>query len=106
MFDLKETWVEILFALVFILGFIIAINFKNVFLVYLITFLIGMIYGRLFFYRKRNKHTYSFPFYFILSGFFVGYLIGLGYGNKVVVVSLFIIGSWFSYYIHKKGYLD
>lgn len=106
MAELIESWVEILFLILFVIGLVVALSIKNVFLIYLITLLTGMICGRLFFYRKRTKHTHEFSFYFIISGFLVGYIIGTANASKFFIIVFFILGGWLGYYIHKKGYIE
>lgn len=104
--QLFETWVEFLFVLLFVGGIILALAIENVFLGYLVLFFIGMICGRIIYQRSKIKKTYQFPFYFILSGLLLGYLIGLGYGNNIALIITFIIGVFISHYMHKHKYIE
>ena len=104
--DLWETWGEWSFFIVFIVGIFLALSINNAYLTYLVTFLIGIICGRVYYQRKKAKQHRKVPLYFIFSGFFLGYLIGLNYGSKILIIAVFILGAWLSYFVHNKGYLD
>jgi hypothetical protein len=102
-----KNWAEIFFFVLMIIGFIFALwatSFSAV-ISYIVVFLSGMIGGRLL-YDRRKKLT--FPYYLIIIGFLIGYVIGtysVGYGSTTVVMILFILGILFGYYLCNKGYL-
>lgn len=104
--DLWETWGEWSFFILFIFGIVLALSINNTFLTYFVTFLIGLMCGRVLYYRKLAKQLHKVPLYFIFTGFFLGYLIGLNYGNKILIIATFVLGCWLSFYAHDKGYLD
>ena len=97
-----KSWVELLFFALMVIGFVIALIAPSAVISYTVIFLSGMIGGRLL-YDRRQKLT--FPYYLIMIGFLVGYVIGTYYGSRKIVIILFIIGILFSYYLCKKGYL-
>lgn len=99
-----RSWAEFFFFVLMIIGFIIALwatSFSAV-ISYIVVFLSGMIGGRLLYERKKKL---SFPYYIILIGFLIGYVIGTYYGSRKVVIILFVFGILLSYHLHKKGYI-
>ncbi|MBI2651252.1 hypothetical protein HYX01_02180 [Candidatus Woesearchaeota archaeon] len=99
-----KSWAEFFFFVVMILGFVFALwaTSHSPFISYIVVFLSGMIGGRLLYYRKKNL---MFPYYIILAGFLIGYLFGTYYGNKKVVILLFVLGILLNYHLHNKGYI-
>ena len=97
-----KNWAEIFFFIVMVLGFIIALIAPSAVISYIVIFLSGMIGGRLL-YDRRQKLT--FPYYLIMIGFLIGYVIGTYYGSRKITIVLFVVGILFSYYLCKKGYL-
>ena len=99
-----KNWAEFFFFALMITGFIVALwatSFSAV-ISYIVVFLSGMIGGRLL-YDRRKKLT--FPYYLIIIGFLIGYVIGTYYGSRKVVIILFVLGALFSYHLCNKGYL-
>lgn len=99
-----KNWAEFFFFVVMVIGIIIALwatSFSAV-ISYIVVFLSGMIGGRLL-YDRRKKLTA--PYYIIIAGFLIGYVIGTYYGSRKVIIILFILGVLFSYHLHKKGYI-
>jgi hypothetical protein len=87
-----------------IIGLIVALwatSFSAV-ISYIVVFLSGMIGGRLLYERKKKL---TFPYYIILAGFLIGYVIGTYYGSRKVVIILFVLGILFSYHLYNKGYV-
>jgi len=97
-----KSWAEFFFFVIMIVGFIIALFTPSAFISYIVVFLSGMIGGRLLYLRKGKL---SFPYYLILAGFLVGYVIGTYYGSRMIVIVLFVTGILFSYHLFNKGYL-
>ena len=99
-----KSWVEFFFFVVMVVGLIVALLAPSAFISYLVVFLSGMIGGRLWYERKKKI---AFPYYIILIGFLIGYLMGtyVGYGNTAVVIILFVLGILFSYHLCNKGYI-
>jgi hypothetical protein len=97
-----KSWAEFFFFVLMIIGFIIAIIAPSAVISYLVVFLSGMIGGRLLYERKKKL---SFPYYIIIIGFMIGYVIGTYYGSRKVVIILFVLGILLSYYLHNKGYI-
>ena len=99
-----KSWVEFFFFLLMIVGFIVALwatSFSAV-ISYVVVFLSGMIGGRLLYDRKKKL---TFPYYLIIIGFLIGFVLGTRYGSQKIVVVLFVLGLLFSYHLYNKGYL-
>ena len=101
-FDFRGKWVELFFFVLVIIGFLFSVLTRNPVLSYALIFVAGMIGGRLM-YERKNK--FQLPYYLMIIGFLIGYLLGAFYGNRNVMIILFILGSLISYYLHDKGYI-
>ncbi len=99
-----RSWAEFFFFVLMVAGFIIALwaSSFSVFISYIVVFLSGMVGGRLLYDRKKKL---TIPYYLILSGFLIGFLLGTLYGSKAVVITLFVLGILFSYHLYNKGYI-
>ena len=96
---LFESWVELLFFIVLVVGFLLSLAAPSAVLSYLIIFACGMMAGRIW---HEQKDNFKFPFFLVIIGFLIGYLIGIRYGNTLVVAALFVFGAALSYYLHSK----
>ncbi|HLC70876.1 MAG TPA: hypothetical protein VJI32_02655 [Candidatus Nanoarchaeia archaeon] len=98
--DLKwsKQWAEILALLFLVLGFIISVLLQSALISYISIAVAGFLAGRIY-YIKRYKEP-ILPFVLIILGFLVGYLIGSIWINRIVVLLLFAIMFWGSYYVH------
>ena len=95
-----ENWAEIWFFILIVIGFLISITIGSKVMVYITILLCGAMAGRLIFERKKKL---QFPYYLIIIGFLIGYLIGSRFGDRKVMIILFIFGTAISYYAHDKG---
>jgi len=99
-FNYFDSWVEFFFFVLLVIGFITALFAPSAVVSYTVIFVSGMIGGRLIYERKEKL---KFPYYLIVIGFLVGYAIGAYYGNKSVIITLFVLGNIVSYYLYDKG---
>ena len=99
-----KSWAEFFFFVLMVIGFIVSLwaSSFSAFISYIVVFLSGMIGGRIL-YDRKGKLT--FPYYIIIFGFLIGYLIGTYYGSRKVVIILFVLGVLFSYHLYNKGYI-
>lgn len=102
MFQFYKNWMEFFFFVLMVVGVIIALAAPSAVISYIIIFLSGMFAGRLI-YERRDK--IQFPYLMIIAGFVVGYLIGVWYGNRIVVIVLFVVGAILSYKLYEKKIL-
>jgi hypothetical protein len=94
-----ENWVEITSFMLLVLGFFIAGSLGSAVVSYVVVFLCGMAAGRLWY---RQKQNIKIPWLLIMIGFLIGFLLGSFYGNKKIIILLFVIGTVVSYYLHNK----
>ena len=99
--NILRNWVELVFLILLIAGFLFSINIGSAMLSYLIIFLFGLMAGR--FLQQRKS---SFPFYLIVLGLVIGYVLGSKYGNWKTIIILFVLGTVISWYAHDKKYIN
>ena len=99
MFELYKDWMEFFFFVLVIIGILISLTVPSAVISYLVIFLTGLMAGRLI-YERKNK--IKLPYFMIILGFIIGYLIGIYYGSKLIIIILFAIGSILSYNIYDK----
>jgi hypothetical protein len=104
-FNMMHDWAELMFFVLFVIGFGIILFAKNAFFTYLFIFIGGVMTGR-FLFQKRDK--YPIPFYLLVSGFVFGFVLAIIITNKAnwkVSILLYVVANMLSFYIHEKGYL-
>ena len=97
-----KNWAEIFFFILLIIGFLIALMAPSAVVSYIVIFVCGMICGRMI-YERKDKGI--FPYFIIILGFFVGYLLGAYRGEREIMSVLFILGALISWYVYDKGIL-
>ncbi|MBI3027682.1 hypothetical protein HYY70_06240 [Candidatus Woesearchaeota archaeon] len=102
MLDLHRNWMEFFFLALMIIGILIALSAPSAVISYIIIFLSGIFAGRLLYERRNNI---QFPYFMIISGFVIGYLVGAYYGSRRVIIALFVIGTMLSYKLYDSKIL-
>ena len=102
MFDFHKNWMEFLFFLIVIIGVLIALSSPSAVISYIIILLSGIFAGRLIYERKDKI---QFPYFMIITGFVIGYLVGVFYGNRRIAIALFVLGAILSYNLYNKKFL-
>lgn len=102
MFEFYKNWMEFFFVVLMVIGILIALSAPSAVISYIIIFLAGMFAGRLI-YERKNK--IQLPYFMIIAGFVVGYLIGVYYGSRRIMIALFVIGAVLSYKLYDKKIL-
>lgn len=98
--DLGRYWVEYFsFALAFA-GFLGAVIIQNDVSVYLTIFLIGFLFGRIF-YVNRVEHP-ILPYIMMVTFFFFGFVLGSLLSGRIIAILLFLGSFSLSYYLHMK----
>ena len=82
-----------------IIGVIVALSAPSAIISYAIIFISGIFAGRLV-YERKNK--IQLPYLMIIAGFVIGYLIGVYYGSRKIVVLMFVLGTVLSYNLYEK----
>lgn len=93
---------EFFFIVLMVLGILAALASPSAVISYFIIFLAGMFAGRLI-YERKNKM--QLPYFLIIAGFVIGYLIGVYYGSRRLMIILFVIGAIISYKLYDKKIL-
>lgn len=102
MFEYYKNWMEFWFFVLIAIGVLLALSLKSAVVIYIITLIAGFLAGKIVYERK---HNIKFPFYVIATGFVIGYLIGVYYGNRWIVIVLFMVGAFSSYKLYDKKIL-
>ena len=102
MSEFYRIWFEFFFLALVVIGILVALSSPSAAISYIVIFLSGIFAGRLV-YERKNK--IQFPYFMIIAGFVIGYLIGIYYGSRRVVVALFVIGAVLSYKVYDKKIL-
>lgn len=93
-------WAEDVAMLCLVIGFALSLLATNVFAIYSISFLSGLVFGRRWYKQRGDLHT---PLYLQIIFFFFGYLIAAIY-TDIRILSLCLFGGIFiSYWLHKKN---
>jgi len=102
MFQFYKNWMEFFFLVLMVIGILIALSARSAVISYAIIFLAGMFAGRLIYERKNRIQL---PYFMIIAGFVIGYLIGVYYGSRRVIIVLFVIGAITSYKLYDRKIL-
>lgn len=97
-----KNWAEVLFFILLVIGFLVALFAPSAVVSYIVIFISGLIAGRLIYDRKGKG---MFPYFLIIIGFFIGYLLGAYRGEREIMSVLFVLGALIGYYIYDKGIL-
>ena len=98
-----EHWAEALAVIILMLGFFFAIVIESPFIHYVIILLAGLLGGRVVY--ERHRYQPIFPFILMLIGFLLGFMLGAISANKKVIMFLFLVGFFFSLWLHKQGHM-
>ena len=105
--DMYNNWLEYVALLFMILAFfMMQVNWLftgSKVMVYLTIFLAGMIVGRIFYKIKDGKTRFRWSI--ISLAFLIGFIIAPHYGGRLMLIIVYALGAYASYYIHDKGYL-
>lgn len=108
MIDFNRNWPEMTATILFAFAFIfVAGAVKNAFILLILGFLWGLMFGRLWY---RCKTKFKLPWIIIILGFVVGFIVAAiarNYNGAFIILSifLFLLGMWLSYKVHKDGRL-
>ena len=102
MFQFYKNYMEFFFVVLMLLGVILALSLKSAAAIYIIIFLAGILAGRIVYERKNNIR---FPYFVIIGGFVIGYVVFIYYGSRLLVILFFILGSVFGHKLYDKGIL-
>jgi hypothetical protein len=98
-----KNWMEIWFFALMVLGALFAIITPSAVISYFIAIAAGFFGGR--FYHARKQEKQSLPYLVLMTGFALGFGIGVYYGNRYIVVLMFLVGGILGYHLFNKGIL-
>ena len=88
------------FALTFlIVGFFMAIFSGSTTVLYIVCFLMGLVFGKVW-YRFRMSNC--IPLFMAIMTFFLGFILGGFFANLRVIALLMLAGILIGYWIHEK----
>jgi hypothetical protein len=97
---LWEYWPWYLGLLMGLIGFFIALLVStSAFLTFLIMFIFGLSFGRMWWTQRKGLR---FSWAIVIIVFLVGYLLGARYGSIIQLLGVFLIGMLVVYYLHDK----
>ena len=102
MFEFYKNYMELFFLLLMAVGIVVALISPSAVISYIIIFLSGMFAGRVIYERKSKIQL---PYFMIISGFVIGYLFGVYYGSRIVLIVLFVLGALLSYKLYSNKIL-
>ena len=100
--EFYKNWMEFFFIGLMAIGMLISLLSPSAAISYVISFIVGMFAGRLI-YERKNK--IQFPYLMVIAGFAIGYVMGVYYGSRKIVILLFVIGAVLSYKLYDKKIL-
>ena len=102
MFQFYKNYMEFFFLLLMAVGVVVALMSPSAMISYAVIFLSGMFAGRVIYLRKSKLQL---PYFMVIAGFVIGYLFGVYYGSKTILIALFILGALLGYKLYSKGIL-
>jgi hypothetical protein len=101
--NLLDRWVDYCALGCLALGFSISLVAGSKVLSIIILLLSGMLVGRSIY---MHKHKLQLRFWYIVSGFVVGLVVGSRFLTYKEVIVIFCIGAFVGHYIRKRGIFD
>ena len=100
MMDITDAWVEALFLIMLILGWVLALFISSPAVSYTVIFLCGAAFGKTIHHKKED---FFLPYILLTVGFIIGYLIGHRTGSIWAISAIFALGNMLSFFAHEKG---
>lgn len=96
-------WPEVIALLFLISGFFLALFSANIYILYLVCFLMGLIFGRWWWkWQSRNR----VPTFLAFAGFLLGFIAGSLFANLRLIILIAFAGIFVGYYVHKNNLLN
>jgi hypothetical protein len=102
----KLSFEDIIFLSLLSLGIITALLTGSAMVFYIVSFMVGLLFGRVWY---KTKSALQFKYFLMITLFMVGFIIGnalIGYGSPWITLVLYIAGIMASYYICSKGFFS
>jgi len=92
-------WPETVGLLFLIIGFVLAIMSGNAVVLYITCFLMGLIFGRMWY---KFRVSQCIPLFIVVMAFFLGFILGGIYANLRIIALLLLAGILVGYWLHAK----
>ncbi len=102
-FDFNRDWVEYIFLVLFVIGFLLPLMINNKIVSIIVIFLSGIFSGAIL--HRGKKHSRFVVYSIIAVGFLAGYVIGSFNHSRIATLLLFVIGNLVGFYLLKKEYI-
>jgi CDP-diglyceride synthetase len=99
MTSITYDWPEAVSLIFLIIGFFAAIFSGNVLILYAVCFLMGLLFGRVWY---RFKRANCVPLFMTVMTFFLGFILGAIYADLRIIALLLLAGILIGYWIHEK----
>ncbi|MEM2121603.1 MAG: hypothetical protein QXU20_03030 [Candidatus Woesearchaeota archaeon] len=97
--SILDNWIELLMFIFLCIGFLLAIISSSNFVSYAVIVIFGFLFGVLL-YDEHNRER--IPKYAWMFSFLIGYLIGNLFQQWKVILVLFFISSFGSYFLYER----
>ncbi len=98
--ELVLDWPEFWAVVFMVVGFALALFSDNLAIAYIVVFLMGLLFGRVWY---RGKKTNRIPLFLSIIFFLLGFMIGSLFASLQVIVLLMLAGVLIGYWLHEKG---
>lgn len=94
-----EHWSEGFTVIVLVMSLVVSLVLvRSAAFAYLIAILLGFASG-----RYLELHHWRFPYFLIILGLLIGFIVGARFGSRKVALFLFVVGMILSKWLHKQG---
>jgi len=97
--SLTFDWPEMVAFMFLIIGLILALFSGDLFILYSVCFLMGLIFGRIW-YKFRVSHC--IPLFLLVMAFFLGFILGGIWANLRVIAIILLAGMLIAYWLHER----
>ena len=92
-------WPEMAATFALVIGFLFALASGNAIILYLVCFLMGLLFGRLWF---KVKMSHCVPLFLAIMTFFLGFILGGFWANLRIIAIALLAGILLGYWLHEK----
>jgi len=99
-----DAWGEVLTTVFLIFGLLVSILVDSSLVSYIVILISGFMVGRVY---HMRRHKIGVPFFLIIIGYLVGYILGAAIrdrGHWFFLLIFFAIGAMLGEFIHKRKY--
>ena len=101
--DYLLDWPEVIALIFFALGVIIALASGTFWILYSVSFLMGLLFGRVWYRQAKSNKV---PLFLTIALFLLGMIVGSFFAWVRPVTILLIAGVVIAYFLHAKGIIE